>query len=189
MRIYTAPLGDLSALSRISIAFTASSIMEIGPAPAPDGGCTMCERSLAKPLHKDYDAIPGNHPSDWLRRFDTRSWALLLADMEGATVGAALIASATPEVQMLEHPGQAVLWDLRVAPDYRGRGCGTALFSAARNWCSRHGYAELKIETQNTNPAAVKFYLQRGCVLRHVQAGAYPEFPDELMLLFYIATD
>jgi ribosomal protein S18 acetylase RimI-like enzyme len=80
----------------------------------------------------------------------------------------------------------AVLWDLRVAPEHRGRGVGTALFDAVKLWAIQHTCTEIKIETQNNNVPAVKFYLRQGCTLRHVVSDAYPELPDEQMFLFYL---
>ena len=79
----------------------------------------------------------------------------------------------------------AVLWDLRVSPEWRGRGVGTRLFQAAEDWARRRGKAELKIEAQNINPAATRFYARMGCELRSVNADAYPMLPDEVQLLFY----
>jgi len=37
----------------------------------------------------------------------------------------------------------------------------------------------LKVETQNINVPACRFYAKQGCVLRAVHPHAYSEFPDE----------
>jgi GNAT superfamily N-acetyltransferase len=62
----------------------------------------------------------------------------------------------------------------------RGRGVGTALFRAVGGWAIAHGCRELKIETQNTNVRACRFYERQGCELR----GMHP-FGDEVQLLWW----
>jgi hypothetical protein len=44
---------------------------------------------------------------------------------------------------------------------------------------------ELKIETQNTNVGACRFYERQGCELRAIHRAAYPQFPEEIQLLWY----
>jgi GNAT superfamily N-acetyltransferase len=73
----------------------------------------------------------------------------------------------------------AVLWDIRVAPAFRGRGVGRALFEAVETWVGARGCAELKVETQNINVAACRFYAALGCQLRTVRTDAYPLCPGE----------
>jgi len=106
--------------------------------------------------------------------------------VDGRLAGAAVIAFDAPGVDMLEgRRDLAVLWDLRVAPDARGQGVGSALFRAAEAWTRARGCTQLKIETQNINAPACSFYAARGCVLGAVHKDAYPELPDEIQLLWY----
>ena len=79
----------------------------------------------------------------------------------------------------------AVLWDIRVLPENRRRGVGAALFGAAEAWALARHCRQLKVETQNVNVAACRFYAHRGCVLRAAHDGVYPEWPDEAQLLWY----
>jgi GNAT superfamily N-acetyltransferase len=79
----------------------------------------------------------------------------------------------------------AVLWDIRVAPSARRGGVGTALFAAAASWARSVGCRQLKIETQNTNVGACRFFARQGCVLVTARWDAYPELPDEVQLLWY----
>jgi phage shock protein A len=79
----------------------------------------------------------------------------------------------------------AVLWDLRVAPALRGRGVGAALFRAAEAWALARGASWLKIETQNVNVPACRFYARRGCTLGAIHRFAYPALPEEAQLLWY----
>jgi GNAT superfamily N-acetyltransferase len=78
----------------------------------------------------------------------------------------------------------AVLWDIRVSPEARGRGVGAALFRAAERWAKARGCLHLRVETQNINVAACRFYARQGCVLRAVNRHAYAELPDEIQLLW-----
>jgi hypothetical protein len=47
------------------------------------------------------------------------------------------------------------------------------------------GARVLKVESQNTNVPACRFYAGRGFLLRAVRRGAYPELPHEIQLLWY----
>jgi ribosomal protein S18 acetylase RimI-like enzyme len=79
----------------------------------------------------------------------------------------------------------AVLWDIRVAPDARHQGVGSALFQKVEAKAKLHGCRQLMIETQNTNVGACRFYERQGCRLQTINRAAYPEYPDEIQLLWY----
>ncbi len=79
----------------------------------------------------------------------------------------------------------SVLWDIRVAPDARGKGVGSALFQRVEAWAQAHGCRQLKVETQNINVRACGLYVRNGCELRAVHHAAYPELPEEIQLLWY----
>jgi GNAT superfamily N-acetyltransferase len=79
----------------------------------------------------------------------------------------------------------AVLWDIRIAPDERGKGVGSALLSAAERWAGDRGARCLKAETQNINAPACRFYAARGFTLDAVNPLAYPELPQEIQFLWY----
>jgi hypothetical protein len=44
---------------------------------------------------------------------------------------------------------------------------------------------QLKVETQNINVPACRFYARQGCVLGVIDRFAYPTLPDEVQLLWY----
>lgn len=79
----------------------------------------------------------------------------------------------------------AVLWDIRVAPEARGKGIGAGLFAAAEAWAVSNGCTRLEIETQNVNVPACRFYSAQGCGLADVTRNAYPRLPDEVHLLWH----
>lgn len=149
------------------------------------GGWILPEVAVNHPWNKDYDTgLEG--PSGWAKRFNTAKWGILAAFDGSERVGGAVLAWDTPSVHMLEgRTDLAVLWDIRVRPEYRRSGVGQLLFSAAIPWAKNRRCRLLKIETQNINVPACKFYARMGCELRAIHPGAYPELPDEVQFLWY----
>jgi GNAT superfamily N-acetyltransferase len=147
------------------------------------GEFELRERSLSQPYRKSYDAR--EHPAEWPARFDASNWGLIGAYEGNARLGGVIGAFDSPGVDMLEgRDDLLVLWDLRVAPAARRQGVGSALFRAIEAWARARGCRELKVETQNTNAAACRFYARHGCRLKQVNAGAYADLPDELQLIW-----
>ena len=173
-------------LARVPISFVVESVFEVSAPAGGLGGLTLSERRLDAPYVKDYDAFEGERPARWAERFDVSNWGLVGARAGGARVGAAVVAFDTEGVEMLEgRRDLAVLWDLRVGPEARGRGVGGALFRAAEGWAAARGCRRLKVETQNVNVPACRFYARQGCVLGAINRFAYPDLPDEVQLLWY----
>jgi GNAT superfamily N-acetyltransferase len=79
----------------------------------------------------------------------------------------------------------AAVWDIRVHPDRRGCGIGSMLFEAATEWAKKRECRILKVETQNINVPACRFYAARGCVLGSLDCFAYAELPHEVQLMWY----
>lgn len=163
----------LAEYGQIPIAFEVRRVLDVSEA-------VPTERTLDVPYVKDYG------PPQWASSFDLSNWGLLVARCGGRRAGGAIIAFNTPGVTMLEGRSDlAVLWDIRVALDLRGKGVGSALFRAVETWAAARGCRQLKIETQNINVPACRFYQRQGCVLGGIHRSAYPEFPDEIQLLWY----
>ena len=78
----------------------------------------------------------------------------------------------------------AALWDIRIAPDRRGSGIGSALFERPASWARSRGCQAMTVETQNINVPACRFYARRGCELAAINRFAYPELPDEVQLIW-----
>lgn len=177
------PIAALTGLARIPIVFEVERVIDVAER---SDGFVLTERPLTTPYVKDYDGIDGNAPKNWPRLFDVSTWGLMSARIGGRHVGGVVIAFNTTGLSMLEDRCDlGVLWDIRVAPDCRGQGVGSALFRAAETWASTRGCRQLKIETQNINVPACRFYIRQGCVLRGVNRFAYRDFPDEVQLLWY----
>ena len=153
-----------------------------------DGGhdrYVLSERIVASPYVKDYDAV-SERPREWPERFDTSSWEVFLARVGTRAVAGAAVAVRTRGLDLLEgRDDLALLWDIRVAPDVRRHGVGRALFQAAEQWALTQDCCELKIETQDVNVAACRFYAAMGCELRTVRKRAYTVCPGEAQYLWY----
>jgi len=174
------PMTALAEYARIPIAFEVHRLLEV-----QESGLGV-ERTLAVPWVKDFDAIARGGPAQWASRFDLSNWGLIAARSGGRRVGGAVIAFNTPGITMLDNRSDlAVLWDIRVAPEVRGEGIGSALFRAVEAWATARRCRQLKVETQNINVAACRFYQRQGCVLGGIRRFAYPEFPDEIQLIWY----
>src|SRR5262245_22405090 len=157
-------LDHLPAHGQISIAFGVQTVLDLTVADGGLGGFVLRECKLASPYVKDYDSIDGNRPGDWSRCFDITNWTLHSAWIEDRRVGGIVVACKTEGLDMLERREDlAVIWDLRVTPDLRGRGIGSVLFTAAETWAKAQGCRQLKVETQNVNVVACQFYAHRGC--------------------------
>lgn len=179
----------LAEHGHVPIAYEVRSRFRADPADGGLGGIALVEEPVDPPYVKDYDQTseegPARWPARWLDRWDTSAWGLLAAYDGSRRVGGALLARSTPNVNMLEgRDDLLVLWDLRVHPDHRGVGVGRMLFEASVDWARRHGCVEMKIETQNTNVPACRFYARLGCRLGAIISHAYVEFPDEIQLIW-----
>lgn len=176
---------DLPRYGGIPMTFEVKAILMPSPVGGGLGGITLAERPVAEPYVKDYDRF--EKPTDWPKHFDLGRWGIFAAERDGALLGGAAVAWDTPGVRMLEEaPDLAVLWDLRVRPDCRGGGIGRALFEHAVAWSRARGCLRLKIETQNNNVGACRFYRSMGCTLGCIKLDAYPDLPGEAMLLWYL---
>ena len=176
----------LMELARIPIAFKVDRIFDVIVHEGGLGGFTFLESSVDVPYVKDYDAIAGEGPAHWASRFDMTNWGLITSRAGGLCVGGAVVACKTLGAAMLEGRSDlAVLWDIRVAPEFRGQGVGSSLFRAAEEWATARGCRQLKVETQNINVVACRFYARQGCVLGAIHRLAYPELPHEVQLLWY----
>jgi GNAT superfamily N-acetyltransferase len=178
---------DLVGHAAIPIAFLVNRVLEPGPGGDP---LDLVTRELPDPWLKNYDAEDGASPALWPNLYDTSTWRVISAWQGTERVGGLVLFTSTPGVDMLEGRSDlALIWDIRVAPESRGCGIGSRLVSAAVDWARCHACRELKVETQNINFGAYRFYESQGFDLRSVRRGAYPDLPDEIQFLLYRAID
>ena len=177
----------LERYQQVSIAFEVQAVWQVEPVDGGAGGLRIVEEALAVPWQKDYDA--DERPRAWVDQFDMTHWRFFLAEQDGQVSGAAALVWDFPQVNMLDRRADLlVLWDIRVNPARRGQGLGRALFQQAEAWGRAHGCRQMKIETQNINVNACRFYRAMGCELGGIQRYAYaanPHVAREVMLLWY----
>ena len=177
------PMTALAEYARLPIAFRVDQVLNV--TARAEGGFALSARRLEVPYLKDYDAIDSEGPLHWPRRFDVSNWTLFTARVAGSRVGGATVAFDTPGLTMLEgRRDLSVLWDIRVAPNARGKGIGSALLEKVEAWARAHRCRQLKVETQNINVPACALYARHGFELRTVHHAAYPELPEEIQLLW-----
>ena len=175
----------LDGYANISGAFDVSEMFDVVPDDREPAGFLLIRRPVNPAYHKDYDAISGNHPSQWPTEFDTQDWHVLTALKDGSPVGAGIITRNSPGIALMDNrPGCCLLWDLRVAPAARRQSVGSALFEEAAVWAAGTGAKTMIVETQNINVPACEFYSAQGCVLEGVNPLAYPSLPHEVQLIW-----
>ncbi len=128
--------------------------------------------------------------SEFEKEFDISNWKFFMAFDDNKPVGAATIVCKTPEVRMLEaREDLCVLWDIRVIEEYKHKGIGQGLFDACKKWSKSQGYKQMKIECQNVNVPACKFYHKQGAVLSMVNEYAYyddEESKNQIQFIWYL---
>ena len=177
---------DPNDYASVEIAFDVQDFYAVSVPDEGLGGIHLVRKAVSSPYTKDYDASPLHHPSDWPRRFDMRNWGFLSVRTGSRPLGGAIVAWDTPGVSLLESRRDiAVLWDIRVARECRGKGVGSALLQSAEQWARLREVQRLKAETQNVNTGACRFYAKQGFVLGAIDKFAYIDFPDEAQLLWH----
>lgn len=175
----------LKAYSKISIAYTVETVLTLKYCNNGLRGIEFIEEKVT-PYIKTYDS-PSDNPSLLMDKFDIGNWRVVSAYVNDVQVGGAIIAYNTEGIHMLEGKKDlAVLWDLRVDEAYRFKGIGSRLVKAAVNWARKNDCNRLKIETQNINSKACKFYASQGAKLSSFNKHAYSDTPDEVQMIWSI---
>lgn len=176
------PMERLYFYGSVPIRFEVRRIFEV---EGDDPATAVLREKAVTPWIKDYDTIKGEGPTRWLKRWDVSNWGLLAAYIGDLRIGGCVLAHNTDGVNKLEGRDDLVaMWDLRVHPNHRGTGIGHRLFAAAVQWAKQRNCSELKIETQNINVPACRFYQRQGCHLSAINRTAYEELPDEVELIW-----
>ncbi len=185
MQIVEETPAALADYATISIAFRVELRLRVETLDAGLGGVRLVEEPVDPSYTKDYDAIRGEGPTRWAKRWDLSNWGVISAFDGDERIGGAVVAWNTPRVDMLGgRKDVAALWDIRVTPERRGSGIGSALFERAADWARSRGCRAMTIETQNINVTACHFYVRQGCELAAINGFAYPDLPDETQLIW-----
>ncbi|MCU6713188.1 GNAT family N-acetyltransferase [Paenibacillus sp. J5C_2022] len=176
---------ELSEYAKIPMVFNVNSKYKLTKLNGGLGGILLNEVTV-KEYFKDMGA--NERPDEWPLEFDISNWGFFIAYDDRKPVAGLTLVYNTEGVNMLgKRKDISVLWDIRVAPEYKGRGIGKLLISSAKVWSTERGCKQIKIETQNNNVAACKFYAQQGAELREIREYAYSgDFEDEAMLIWYL---
>jgi GNAT superfamily N-acetyltransferase len=151
-----------------------------GPAPNP-----LPRRVVSPAFRKDYDAIAGNGPDEWHARFVVDRACFMAAYDHGRRVGGAVVIVDPADVARLGgDPPLALLWDVRVTPEVRGRGIGRALLGAAETAAQQSGCPGLIAETQDINVAACHLYAHAGYIMVRIDPAAYPGSAGETQIVW-----
>ncbi len=148
------------------------------------GGLLLSEVEVPEYI-KDYSQHA--NPNEWIEKFDTSNWGFFIAYVGNTPIGAATLAYRTKGINMLSgREDLCVLWDIRISPDFKSQGVGNALFVYIKEWAIKRGCTQIKIETQNTNVPACRFYKNQGAVLSEYNEYAYYGEEDETQLIWYL---
>jgi len=182
----------LEQYGQIPMRHLVESVFQVDEIASGLGGLTLTETPVDQPCVKDYDELNPEGITRWCRQFDVSNWLFLMAFDGDKAVGGAAVAFRSPRVTMLQgRDDLAVLWDIRVRPEYSRQGIGSRLFDRAVEWAGKQGCKQLKIETQNNNVPACRFYSAYGCHLGAIDLYGYandPQVAHEAMLLWYLDT-
>ena len=171
--------------AQLSIGFTVAEIFDEAALTALRDDAAARAVAVSTFYWKDYDSYPGGHPTEWPHRFDLSRWTILAAYDGARRVGGAIVIAGDPQIDLLRDcPDCAIVWDLRVAPDARRQGVGSALLEAVERRARERGARSLRVETQDVNVPACRLYHRHGFHLERIAPGAYPELPNEVQLLW-----
>lgn len=87
----------------------------------------------------------------------TESW--IAEDPDGRLLGYLLLGEGGGFLTSERH---GFVYDVWVAPDYRGRGVGKFLIAWAVDWARSKGYKKIKLEVAESNPGARHVYEEAG---------------------------
>jgi len=141
---------------------------------------------------KEYSKDLGKYavPTNYSKEFVLTNWAFFMAFDDEHPIGAATVATKTKNLIMLDGRDDiSVLWDLRVDDRYKRQRHGKKLFDMATEWSKIHGCKQMKIECQNNNVPACRFYQKQGAVLGKIDEHAYlhdSQIKDEVQLIWYL---
>ncbi len=173
--------------AKIDPSYEVTSVLKVIPADRGLSGLQFVEEPVAQPYDKGADS-PEDSPSTWPPRQELGEFVAFLAMEDSLPVGGAAVVVNPSSAFLLERRETlAGLWDIRVCPKLRGGGVGSQILLHAAKWAKQRGCTQLRIECQNVNVAACRFY-SKHCTLGGIERYGYAACPDvahETMLLWY----
>ena len=180
---------ELKEYAKIPISFEVNSIFKIFDKIDDSINLSFVEKPV-KPWIKNYDGIDSERPLNWSKKFDMQNWGIFGSYKNGNLIGGATVAFNTPNVNRLEgRKDITALWDIRIRPEFRRKSVGRELFLKAIQFTQENDCRCMKVETQNINVGACRFYSRMGCTLGAINRYAYWDFPNEIMMDWYYHID
>jgi ribosomal protein S18 acetylase RimI-like enzyme len=172
---------DLDEYGSIPFKYKTDKILKLEKISNGLGGMLLSTQNIY--YEKDF----GSSVSRWKETFDLTNWKIFGAYDGEKLIAGCVVAIKTNNVHMLEDRDDlAVLWDLRVSEEYKYKGIGQKLFDMAKKFVVDNNFNQLKVECQNTNYSAVKFYHKQGMSLAAIKEQAYKDHPSEIQLIWYL---
>ena len=139
------------------------------------------EWSLAYSLKpENREKLYPNFRRDESGYIDSPSGAVFMAVQDGRCVGHIRVRAHFFDMGYVE--------EFAVEPEMRRQGVGKCLMDAARDWCLSENMKRMKLETQDNNVQACRFYTRYGFRLCGADSHKYDgsRFEDETALYFYM---
>ncbi|MEP7289296.1 MAG: GNAT family N-acetyltransferase [Chloroflexota bacterium] len=167
-------LADLPRLPEIRPTYRSSTILTVQrTGHGITTGWEIAEQALAQPFDRgnrfDFNSAAQEEIRERLERPDDTYQRV-------AEHNHKLIGLLDMEIQ--DWNDTVTLWTLMIDLDYRGQGLGRRLWSHALDFARQLEVRAIMIETQNTNPAACKFYARMGCQLVGLNEAFYSTTND-----------
>lgn len=151
-------------------------------------GGLMLEEVPVTPYIKDLSVY--ERATEYEKEFDIANWLFYMAFDDDKPIGAMTIAGRTHNLNMLSGRDDAcVLWDIRVADEYKRRKVGQGLLDMGIAEAKSLGYKQMIIECQNNNVPACRFYKKQGALLSKVDMYAYyldKDCKNEVQFIWYL---
>ncbi|CEG26210.1 GNAT family N-acetyltransferase [Bacillus sp. B-jedd] len=151
-------------------------------------GGILLEETPVKEYIKDLGSYA--KATEYAAEFDITNWGFFMAFDGEKPIAAATIVAKPKDIRLVDgREDLCLLWDLRVDDCYKQQGVGTTLLNMSVEWSRSKGYQQMKIECQNNNVQACKFYKKQGAVLGKVDEYAYyteAAVKNEVQLVWYL---
>ncbi|GAA0447342.1 GNAT family N-acetyltransferase [Streptomyces stramineus] len=159
MTYRTARPGEEKDIEGIDNSFTTSFVLEV---TAAETGFTLREVAVDPPLRKVFPAEEATGDAGE----ETGGHTVVACDATGAVCGAVTVEYARWNRRL-------VIADVRVAPEHRGRGVGSALMSRALDHGRALGARTAWLEVTSVNAPAVRAYRRMGFALCGLDTSLY----------------